>query len=259
MNRTGEYIQGKADVLSIYFTAEYPQKGTTQEVILSLQDAGVDLIEVGIPFSDPLADGPVIQKSSQQALKNGFTLDGLFEDLKAIQADVTIPLVLMGYFNTALAYGMERFLAACKNVGVDTVILPDLPLAIYKKSYTDFFAAYGVSPVFLITPQTSNERIRQIDDLSNAFIYVVADNSITGGSGGFSTEQLHYFERIQARQLSVPLIIGFGISSHNTYRKACEYAQGAIIGTAFIKALADSTNIKQTISTFIQSIKQDDA
>ena len=258
MNKTGNYIQNKKNVLSIYLTADYPEKGNTQEVIIALQNAGADLIEVGIPFSDPLADGKIIQKSSQQSLNNGFKLDHLFEDLKGIQKQVDIPLVLMGYFNTALTYGMDRFLEACKSVGVDTLILPDLPLEIYLKKYHELFLDKGISPVFLISPQTTEERILQMEKASNAFIYAVADNSITGSNKEFSAGQLKYFERIQKLQLSVPVLIGFGISDHIAFRKACEYAQGAIIGSAFIDALSGGGKLKETVTKFIKSIKNEE-
>lgn len=254
MNQTGQYLNGRSKALSIYFTADYPYRGSTTELILALQDAGVDLIEVGIPFSDPLADGLVIQQSSQKALEYGFQLNQLFEDLERIKSEVKIPLVLMGYFNTVLSFGLTKFLMQCKSLSIDTVILPDLPPDIYQEVYQSVFEAYEVSPVFLITPQTSNERMAYINQLSNAFIYAVASNSITGGNNDISKAQLDYFIRLQAIPFKVPLMIGFGISNNKAYTQACEYAKGAIIGSAFIKALADSTDLRLTTIQFIKDI-----
>ena len=256
MNKTAQYITSKKDSLSVYFTAEYPKKNSTKEVILALQNAGADLVEVGIPFSDPLADGPVIQKSSTQALENGFTLEQLFSDLEDIKNEVKIPLVLMGYFNTLLAYGVENFLKKCKSLNIDSVIFPDLPAVVYEKDYQKLFKKYGVSLVFLITPQTSKERIEMINNLSEAFIYIVADNSITGNKGELSTAQMDYFKRMKAYDFKVPLMIGFGISDHNSYKNACEYAHGVIIGSAFIQAIKDSNNIQESVQQFVKSIKK---
>ena len=256
MNKTAQYIKSKKDSLSVYFTAEYPKKNSTKEVILALQNAGADLLEVGIPFSDPLADGPVIQKSSTQALENGFTLEQLFNDLESIKNEVKIPLVLMGYFNTLLAYGVENFLKKCKSLNIDTVIFPDLPAVVYEKDYQKIFKKYGVSLVFLITPQTSNSRIEMINNLSEAFIYIVADNSITGKKGELSSAQKDYFKRMKAFDFKVPLMIGFGISDHTSYKNACEYANGVIIGSAFIQSIQDSNNIEESVHQFMKFIKK---
>lgn len=256
MNKTGKYIVERKDILSIYLTADYPEKGCTSEVILALQNSGVDLIEVGIPFSDPLADGPVIQKSSEQALKNGFVLEELFQDLEKIQPKLKIPLVLMGYFNTVLAFGVEEFLINCEKLTIDTVILPDLPPEIFERDYKNLFEKYGVSPVFLITPQTSKSRVQFINSLSNAFVYGVSNNKTTGGADNFSNEQLTYFQRIKSAKLDVPTLIGFGISSHKSYRQACEHADGAIIGSAFIKILEKGSNIGETASKFVNEIRK---
>lgn len=257
MNRTGQYIANKRNILSIYFTAEFPSKGCTQEMILSLQNSGADMIEIGIPFSDPLADGPIIQESSKQALINGFKLESLFDDIKAIQSKIKIPLVLMGYFNTVLAYGVERFLAQCKTIGIDTVILPDLTPDIYQTHYFSIFNQYEVSPVFLITPQTTEKRIEFINNLSNAFIYAVADNSITGAKKGFSENQLLYFRRIKETKFKVPVMIGFGISDNKAYRQTCEYSHGVIIGSAFIRSIDKTKKLDDTIQQFIHSIKKE--
>ena len=263
MNKTGKYISERKNLLSIYFTADYPYKGSTKDIVIALQNAGADLLEVGIPFSDPLADGIIIQKSSYKALENGFLLDNLFADLEEIKPQITIPLVLMGYFNTVLAYGAESFLQKCHSLGIDTIIFPDLPPAIYVDRYADLFEKYGVSPVFLITPQTPDARINYLNSLSKAFIYAVADNSITGKSTDLSDKQLTYFNKIKDTKFDVPVMIGFGISDKKAYEKACNYANGVIIGSAFIKAIENiSENISENhnetskiITDFIHSIK----
>lgn len=256
MNKTKQYLESRENILSIYFTSEYPQKNTTQEIIKSLSDSGVDMIEIGMPFSDPLADGPVIQHSSKIALENGFTIDQMFSDIKAVHKEAQSPLVLMGYFNMVMAYGMERFLKQCKEVAIDAVILPDLPPEIYEERYKDLFETYGVSLVFLITPQTSTERLNYINKLSKSFIYAVADNSITGTKEGFSDNQLAYFERLRKHNFDVPVVIGFGISDKQSYTEACKYANGVIIGSAFIKAIEQSKILSATVPKFIESIRE---
>ena len=255
MNNTKTYITNRKNILSIYFTAEHPTKGSTQEMITYLAQSGADMIEIGIPFSDPLADGPVIQQSSKIALENDFMLNNLFNDIKAVYKDVKIPLVLMGYFNTVLAYGIEKFLKQCKAVNIDTVILPDLPPEVYEKQHTKLFEKYNVAPVFLITPQTPPERLNYINNLSKAFIYAVADNSITGSKNRFSVKQLAYFNRLKQYSFKVPVIIGFGISDKPTYTEACKYANGVIIGSAFINAIAQTKNLNKSVQEFIQTIK----
>ncbi|MEO5906118.1 MAG: tryptophan synthase subunit alpha [Saprospiraceae bacterium] len=257
MNKTGRIIEGKKNLLSVYFTADYPVKDCTNEIILALQQAGADMIEIGMPFSDPLADGPVIQKSSMKAIDNGFTIESLFADLKFIQPDLNVPIVLMGYFNSILAYGVESFLMACESLAIDTVIIPDLPPEIYRKNYKSLFAQYKVSPVFLITPQTNPARMELIDSLSNAFIYVVAGNNTTGSTAAISDYQLEYFKKISETKFSVPVLIGFGIADQKSFRQACDYAHGAIIGSAFIQGLEYSDNLSGSIHHFIQSIKKE--
>lgn len=254
MNNTGKYIQQKKNCLSIYFTAGYPSMQSISEIILELQNNKVDLIEVGIPFSDPLADGPVIQWSAEQALNNGFSLDALFKNLNSIKEQLNIPLVMMGYFNTMLTYGIEKFLNNCRNLGMDTIIIPDLPLEIYLEKFQLIFEKHGISPVFLITPKTPLERIKEIEKYSNAFIYAVSDNSITGTKNGFSEDQLKYFKRIQEMNLQIPVMIGFGISNKETFESACQYANGAIIGSAFIKSINPPKQIDISVNEFIQTL-----
>lgn len=237
MNRIKDTLDKNKKLLSIYFTAGYPNLNDTVPILKQLQDDGVDMVEIGLPFSDPLADGPTIQDSSTQALKNGMSTDVLFGQLKNIRETIHIPLILMGYFNPMLQYGISEFCERCKEVGIDGLIIPDLPLEEYLNHYKDTFEAYGLKMIFLITPQTSNERIRKIDQHSDAFIYMVSSASTTGAKSGFGEEQKAYFKRIQEMKLRNPQIVGFGISNAHTFNQATESAKGAIIGSAFIKAV----------------------
>ena len=239
-------------LLSIYFTAGYPNLNDTVSIIQQLEQSGVDMIEIGLPFSDPLADGPTIQDSSTQALKNGMTSDLLFEQLKNIRTSVSIPLIIMGYFNPILQYGVEDFCKKCREIGIDGLIIPDLPVDVYNDDYRTIFESYGLINIFLITPQTSEERIRFIDSISNGFIYMVSSASTTGTKTGFGEEQLAYFKRISDMKLKNPQIVGFGISNHRTFTQATTYAKGAIIGSAFIKHL--SANGVNTIDSFVKNI-----
>ncbi len=245
--------QRASNVLSIYFTSGFPELDDTTKVIQELSAAGVDFIEVGLPYSDPLADGPTIQDSSQIALKNGVNLDIVFDQLMTIKESNSTPLVLMGYLNQVLKYGEEKFCEKVVECGIDTVILPDLPMVEYENHYKALFDKYGINNVFLITPLTSEERIRKIDSYTESFIYMVASSSITGAKGEISQQQIDYFERIKAMNLKSKLIIGFGISNHKTFAKACEYCNGAIIGSAFIKFLEQYGPMK--ISEFVNSVR----
>jgi len=256
MNRiVALFEQKKQDILNIYFTAGYPGRDDTPVIIKSLADAGADLIEVGMPYSDPLADGPTIQESGTQAIKNGMTLDLLFQQIEAVRQETDIPLVLMGYFNQVMQFGEERFFKRAAEVGVDGVILPDLPVYEYETQYQAMLEALDLTVSFLITPQTSAARIRKIDELSRGFIYMVSNSSITGAKAGISDAQLAYFNRVNEMQLSTPRLIGFGISNHATFRTACQYARGAIIGSAFIRALAEAKDIRQTTLDFVKMVR----
>ncbi|GAB4507132.1 MAG: tryptophan synthase subunit alpha [Allomuricauda sp.] len=253
MNRIKQKLQEDKKILSIYFSAGYPKVNDTVKIIEDLEKNGVDLIEIGLPFSDPLADGPTIQESSTAALKNGMHTALLFEQLKDIRKTVSIPLIIMGYFNPVLQYGVEAFCAQCEKIGIDGLILPDLPLDVYKEEYEAIFKKHGLINVFLITPQTSEERIRAIDDASEGFIYMVSSASTTGAKQGFGSEQSDYFDRIAQMDLKNPQIVGFGISNAETFQQATQKAKGAIIGSAFIKHL--TKNGVDTIGDFVKQIR----
>jgi len=249
------FSQKKQNILNIYFTAGYPNLDDTGDIILSLEKAGVDLIEIGMPYSDPLADGPTIQESGMRAIKNGMTLAILFDQIQAVRSKTDIPLIMMGYFNQIMQYGETAFLKKCKEVGVDGLILPDLPLFEYESHFKQLFENHGLSISFLITPQTSEERVRKIDELTRGFIYMVSSASITGAKKGISPQQIEYFERINAMNLKNPRLIGFGISDNETFTTACKYANGAIIGSAYIRALAASDRVGETTAEFVEMVK----
>ncbi len=253
MNRIKQKLAEDKKLLSIYFTAGYPSINDTVQIIEDLEKSGVDMIEIGLPFSDPLADGPTIQESSTQALKNGMTTSKLFEQLKDIRKSVSIPLILMGYFNPVLQYGVQKFCEKCEEIGIDGLILPDLPLAEYEEHYKPIFDKHKLLNVFLITPQTSDERIKQIDAASDGFIYMVSSASTTGKTQGFGSAQTDYFDRIAALNLTNPQIVGFGINNAETFSSATTKAKGAIIGSAFIKHLTE--NGADKVGDFIRKIR----
>lgn len=253
MNRITQKLQEDKKILSIYFSAGYPNLNDTAQIIQDLEKNGVDLIEIGLPFSDPLADGPTIQASSTQALHNGMTTQLLFDQLKNIRESVKIPLIIMGYFNPMLQYGVEEFCKKCAEIGIDGLIIPDLPVDVYADQYKAILEKYGLINVLLITPQTSEERIRFIDSVSDGFIYMVSSASVTGSQAGFGNTQENYFKRIAAMELKNPQIVGFGISNKETFTQATKFAKGAIIGSAFIKHLAESGSGK--IEEFIGGIR----
>ena len=255
MNRLNQLFQNKKEsLLSIYFTAGYPNLTSTLDIAEAVEKAGADFIEIGFPYSDPLADGPVIQNSSLKALQNGMNLKFLFEQLKELRERVSIPVLLMGYVNPVLQYGVKNFCESCAAAGVDGVIVPDLPMVEYEEFYKDDFLNNNISNIFLVTPQTSEERIRKIDELSNAFIYLLSSSSTTGKNLTVSNEADAYFARIKAMNLKNPTMIGFGISDQKSFNKAAEYARGAIIGSAFVKFL-DTENALERIPEFIKSIR----
>ncbi len=252
MNRINQKLQEDKKVLSIYFTAGYPSLNDTVGVIEDLEKSGVDMIEIGLPFSDPLADGPTIQASSTQALKNGMTSEILFEQLANIRKTVSIPLIIMGYLNPMMQYGIEAFCAKCKEVGIDGLIIPDMPVNVYHEQFQAIFEKHGLINVFLITPQTSEERIRFIDSISDGFIYMVSSAGTTGAKSSFGNTQSDYFERISTMNLKNPQVVGFGISNRETFLQATNKAKGAIIGSAFIKHLTE--NGTETVHEFVNGI-----
>lgn len=263
MNAINKLFQNKKkDILSVYFTAGFPSLNDTNTIINELEKNGVDMIEIGMPFSDPLADGPTIQRSSEIALENGMTIKLLFDQIKTLNSNV--PLVLMGYLNPVLQYGAEKFCKEASSLGISGLIIPDLPMQEYLNEYKSTFEKYNLKNIFLITPQTSEERIRLIDKNSDGFIYMVSSASTTGaqlsfspfplGRAGVGSEQENYFKRIAEMKLKNPTVIGFGIHNQQTFSKACEYANGAIIGSAFIKAIDKSVDLKKDISDFVNGV-----
>jgi len=252
MNRINQKLAEDKKLLSIYFTAGYPALNDTVKIIEDLEKSGVDMIEIGLPFSDPLADGPTIQHSSETALRNGMTTKVLFEQLKDIRKTVKIPLIIMGYFNPVIQYGVEAFCAKCQEIGIDGLILPDLPIDEYMGSpYQEIFEKYGLSNIFLITPHTQEKRIEFIDESSNSFIYMVSSSSVTGTTAGFDDIQEYYFSRVASMQLNTPQIVGFGIKDEITFQQATKHTQGAIVGSAFIKHLT-----KEGVNNFDSFVKQ---
>jgi tryptophan synthase alpha chain len=255
LNRlTKLFENNRENLLTVYFTAGYPKLDDTETIICSLAESGANIIEIGIPYSDPLADGPVIQESGMAAIDNGMTLQVLFNQLTDIRTKTQVPLILMGYFNQLLQYGVDKFLDDCVKTGIDGLIIPDLPLMEYEQFYKDKLTQRNISISFLITPQTEESRIHKVDALSTGFIYVVSDSSITGMKTGISSQQISYFERIKSLQLRTPQLIGFGISDRESYLTASKYANGAIIGSAFIKHLKDKNEVDKATADFINLI-----
>lgn len=256
-NRISELFSQKSDrLLNIYFTAGFPNLNDTLSILHGLQAAGVDLVEIGMPYSDPVADGETIQQSNERALENGMSLKTLFTQLvDCRQEGITVPILLMGYINPVLQFGVENFCRKCQEVGVDGVILPDLPLDLFLAEYADTFREYGILNVHLITPQTSESRIRLIDEESEGFIYMVSSASITGSVKGVNDTMETYFRRIQSMNLRNSRLIGFGINNHETFEMASQHANGAIVGSAFIRHLAEHGTSPDSIRAFVQTIR----
>jgi tryptophan synthase alpha chain len=256
MNRIDKLFNEKTtNILSVYFTAGYPNLDSTAGIIKALSDSGADMIEIGMPFSDPIADGPVIQQSNQNALRNGMNLKLLFQQLSYIRNEVKIPLLLMGYLNPVMQFGIEKFCSHCERVGIDGVILPDMPPLVYAEEYLNIFDKYNLFNILLITPQSSEERIAYIDKISRGFIYMVSSSSVTGSREGFSDDQMSYFKRVNEMKLENPCLIGFGISDQNTFMNACKYSRGGIIGSAFVKNLGKEGDSVEIIRKFINGIR----
>jgi tryptophan synthase alpha chain len=245
----------KNNILNIYFTAGYPNLKDTVTLIQAIEDSGADIIEIGMPYSDPVADGPVIQQSNMVAIDNGMTVKKLFEQLQNIREKSTIPIILMGYFNPVMQYGVENFVKEASKIGIDGFILPDLPLEEYEREYKQLFESHKLSNIFLITPNTSEARIRKIDSLSTGFIYMVSTNSTTGNENKETGDVVAYFERIKNMNLKNPRLIGFNIKDKKTFDQASEYANGAIIGSAYIRMLSNSHLIADDTNQFIKNIK----
>jgi tryptophan synthase alpha chain len=256
MNRIEKLFKiKKKNILSIYFTAGYPQINDTLTIISELDQAGADMIEIGMPFSDPVADGPVIQRSSEKALQNGMSLNLLFKQLDKIREVTDLPLVLMGYINPFFRYGMENFIKKCSDTGIDGTIIPDLPVEEYLESYASLYAKSDLFSLFLISPQTPDERILYLDSIAKGFLYMVSTSSTTGVKKGFDDSQKDYFRKIRKMNLKTPGLIGFGISDKSSFDQACEFSGGAIIGSAFIKSLDEPGNLEENTARFIRSLK----
>jgi tryptophan synthase alpha chain len=253
MNRLKELFQRKQQgVLNVYCTAGYPQLNSTVDIMKCLQANGVDLIELGMPYSDPLADGPVIQASSTKALQNGMTISKLFEQLKDFRKEVKVPVILMGYLNPLLQYGFEKFCAKAAEVGIDGLIIPDVPMYEYESEYREVIKKYDLDFIFLVTPETSKERIRKLDELSSGFLYAVSSSSITGSDKDFSAVE-NYLKGLREMKLKNPILVGFGIKDKTTFQTACKYANGAIIGSAYIKAIENS-NTQEATKKFLEGV-----
>jgi tryptophan synthase alpha chain len=257
MNRIKTLFEKKnSKVLNVYFTAGFPKLNDTVNILKALEKGGVDIVEIGMPYSDPIADGETIQASNQKALDNGMSIKVLFEQLKNIRTEsFKLPIILMGYFNPVYQYGVEEFCKKCSEVGIDGVILPDLPIDEYDINYKAIFEKFGILNMFLITPQTSEARIRKIDNISEGFIYMVSSASVTGGVSGITEDMEEYFTRVNAMNLKNPRLIGFGIKDKPTFEKACQYASGAIIGSQFVRVLENANdNLTEDITEYIDSI-----
>ena len=257
MNRINQLFDTqKSKILSIYFCAGHPTLDSTRSVIKALEKNGIDMIEIGIPFSDPMADGPVIQEAATCALRNGMSLKRLFDQLEGIHREVTIPLILMGYLNPIMQFGFENFCRRCQECGIDGVIIPDLPFKDYMNDFKATAEAYDLKMIMLITPETSEERIRLIDDHTDGFIYMVSSAAITGAQKDFNEQKLAYFRRIEAMQLHTPRMIGFGISNRQTFESACAHASGAIIGSRFVSLLDEERDPERAIQRLLAALKE---
>ena len=253
MKRIKELFQKKQNgILNVYCTAGYPELESTIDVMNCLQANGADLIELGMPYSDPLADGPVIQASSTTALQNGMSISKLFEQLNDFRKQVTVPVILMGYLNPLIQYGFEKFCAKAAEVGIDGLIIPDIPIFEYEKEYKEIIQKYGLDFIFLVTPETSKDRIKKLDELSSGFLYAVSSSSITGSEKDFSAVE-NYLKRLKEMNLQNPVLVGFGIKDKTTFQAACKYANGAIIGSAYIKAIENS-NTEEATKKFLEGI-----
>lgn len=256
MNRIDDvFKKKKGNILSVYYTAGFPSLDSTIRIAKALEDSGADMIEIGMPFSDPMADGPVIQRSNEVALRNGMSLKLLFEQLDNLRSEISIPVLLMGYLNPVVQFGVENFCKRCSETGIDGIILPDLPPDFYCAEYREFFEKNNLYNILLITPQSSDKRIYEIDALSRGFIYMVSSSAVTGGRKDFSDMQLSYFKRVSDMELKNPLLTGFGISDHETFANACRYSEGGIVGSAFVKMLGEKGDSGERIRQFVAAMR----
>ena len=255
-NRINQLFQQKSkNILSVYFTAGFPKLDDTIPTLQCLQNNGIDLVEIGVPFSDPMADGIVIQNSSHKALQNGMSIRKLFEQLTSVRANIHIPLIMMGYLNPIMQFGFEAFCKECSRVGVDGMIIPDLPMADYLSDYKEIAQRYDLEFIFLITPETSDARIREIDSHTNGFIYMVSSAAVTGTQNSFDNK-VDYFNRINAMNLKNPRLIGFGISNKSTIEMVCNYSSGAIVGSAFIKVLDEVQDVEKGVTLLLKKLME---
>lgn len=257
MNRINQlFTDKKQGILSVYFVAGYPETKSTTEIIRELQKQGADMIEVGIPFSDPMADGPVIQAAATKALRSGMSLQLLFDQLSDIRPQVQLPLILMGYLNPVMQYGFENFCKQCQKTGVDGMIIPDLPFQDYLDRYKPIADRYDLRVIMLITPETSDERIRLIDEHTAGFIYMVSSASVTGAQTDFDDQKRAYFSRIAAMNLRNPRLVGFGISNRQTLESASAFSSGAIVGSKFVQLLDQTATIPQAVGGLFEALNR---
>lgn len=254
MSRIKDLFENKkGPVLNVYCTAGFPQLNSTVQLLEILQDSGADMVELGMPYSDPLADGPVIQASSARAIRNGMTISKLFEQLEGFRENIKLPVILMGYLNPLLQFGFEKFCAMAAGVGVDGLIIPDIPAHEYEKEYQGIVEKHGLDFIFLVTPETSEERTRKLDELSSGFLYAVSSSSVTGSDKNFK-EVENYLERLKKMKLKNPILVGFGIRDKETFSSACRHVPGAIIGSAYVRAIENAENIEEATMAFVHGI-----
>lgn len=253
-NRLDSVFAKKKSLRSVFFTAGYPFLDSTIPLLKLLEEEGVDFVEIGFPFSDPVADGSVIQHSNQVSLSNGMTLEVLFNQLQEIRKQISLPLILMGYLNPVEQYGYEKFVSDCKKVGVDGLILPDLPLDLLQSRYRAIFHEANLHAILLATPTSSDERLRQLDQLSTSFLYAVSSAAVTGGAAVMDQSRINYFERLKNLNLKSPLSVGFGIDGKAALDKVHQYCQAAIIGSAFLKAIGQDLNYLERGRAFLRSL-----
>ncbi|MEP3390259.1 MAG: tryptophan synthase subunit alpha [Reichenbachiella sp.] len=255
-NRINNLLNTKNNILSIYFTAGYPELNDTVDVINELVENGADLLEIGVPFSDPVADGPTIQQSNTKAIENGMTVKLLFDQLKDIRKSISVPLIMMSSLNPIMQYGFENFCKKCKEIDVDGLIIPDLPVEEYISNYKSIVEANGLRNIILVTPASTDERIRLVDENTDGFIYMVSSSSTTGENKNFTSDFESFAGRLKAMNLKNPLITGFGIKDKKSFKQVCQFSKGGIIGSAFVKAIGESSDVEKNIRKFMSQFKK---